>query len=63
MPEINIKKWREDYIALCIKLLKMTRDEAVKHYESASGFDMGYNPIWYVTEEMNCEFVKKNRRD
>ncbi len=63
MGEINKKKWREDYIVLCMELLKMTRTEAVKHYESAPDFDMGYNPIWYVTEEMNCEFVKKSRRD
>jgi hypothetical protein len=40
----------------------MTIGEAEIHFQAAPDFDFGYSPIWYVVEEMNCNFIKKKGR-
>jgi hypothetical protein len=37
----------------------MDKFEAERHIQGAPDLDYGYSPIWYVVEEMNCEFIKK----
>jgi hypothetical protein len=49
--------WKQQYITLCVELLKMSRLDANVHYARAPEFDYGYSPLWYVKEEMNCEFL------
>lgn len=56
---IDEHKWRVEYKRLCCELLGMNKFEAESHYQGAKEFDYGYSPLWYVVEEMNCEFIKK----
>ncbi len=34
----------------------MSSLEAAVHFARAPEFDYGYSPLWYVIEEMNCDF-------
>ncbi len=61
--EINIDKWHAEYKTLCMKLLGMSRNEAEAHFKTAKDFDYGYSPIWYVIEEMNCQYVKEKNKE
>jgi len=57
---IDEKKWKEEYIGLCLGFHGMTEREAKKHFEEAPDFDYGYSPLWYIKEELNCEYLKKH---
>ena len=39
----------------------MDKFEAERHFQSAPVFDYGYSPIFYITEEIACGFVKKKQ--
>ncbi len=59
---IDEHKWRSEYKKLCRELLGMTKPEAERHFQNAPDFDLGYSPLWYITEEMNCGFINKRER-
>ncbi len=58
MNAILKHKWKQEYKKLCVAFLNMTMPEAEIHFQSAPDFDFGYSPLWYVKEEMNCEYIK-----
>ena len=53
-------KWRNEYKKLCQELLGMDRFEAERHFQSSGIFDYGYSAFFYITEEINCGFSKRN---
>lgn len=55
---IDELKWRNEYKRLCQELLGMDEFEAERHFQSIGVFDYGYNALWYITEEIACEFSK-----
>jgi hypothetical protein len=56
---INEQDWKKEYKRLCCDLLGMSTGEAEIHFQAAPDFDFGYNPRWYLREELNCNFIKK----
>lgn len=56
---INEQDWKKEYKKLCCDLLGLTGPEAEIHFQSAPDFDFGYNPCWYVREEILNGLIKK----
>jgi hypothetical protein len=52
-------KWDAQYKLMCMKYLNMNHVQAEAHFRSAPDFDRGYSPFWYITEELNCQFVER----
>lgn len=52
-------KWDAMYKRLCCEMLNMNPYQAEMHFRTAPDFDRNYSPYWYITEEINCEFIKR----
>ncbi len=52
-------EWKKEYKRLCVAFFNMTMPEAEIHFQAAPDFDFGYSPLWYVKEELNCEYIKR----
>lgn len=54
-------KWDAMYKRLCETILNMNFVQAELHFKSAQDFDRGYSPLWYIREELNCNFVERKK--